>query len=59
MPQVKQKTSKMLSSQSKPTFDISRVDLNRFATADSKRSPLALAAQKQATKNTCSKLNLD
>ena len=49
----------MLSPQIKPTFDISRVDLNRFATADSKRSPLALAAQKQATRKICSKLNLD
>ena len=59
MPQVKHKASKMLSPQSKPTFDISRVDLNRFATADSKQSPLAMAAQKQATRKICSKLNLD
>ena len=41
------------------SFATSGVDLNRFATADSKRTQLALEAEKQTKQVVCSKLNLD
>lgn len=46
MPETQTKPSHKLSPKGMQTFAVSKIDLNRFATVDSKRSPLALAAEK-------------
>ena len=46
MPENQTKPSQKLSPKGIQTFAVSKIDLNCFATLDSKRSPLALAAEK-------------